>query len=414
MKNFPKTIACLSLSLLTISAFGQIGNMGQEPALTLHKMQGNPSLMLNNKVRTHAPTDYTFLFYQYVDSVESPTGTYDNWYGENMNSRYDLNDTGADNSNGQPINQFLLHSAIVAFDTIFSGESFTGIASSSVTSLTVDSIFVLVGQENLSGTMDTLVFQVNSVDGTGYPTSTVLWTDTVFTDTGLSNTNSWNYIYTYAGAPNLTLSSGSKFAVSVQYFGSKLDTMGFLYGFPAYDCTPTGGSAGLFADTTLFGIYPISTTYPIRANSYTSGWSYFGLGTLTFPDASYGDGIYYPCTGGQSGVLYWQDIGIGAQVSYTTTSGINNIASNGLSVGQNYPNPFNQETQITYSLTKSSDVTFSVYDLTGREIFTNDYNTVAPGNYVINLSANSFSPGVYFYTFNVDGTKVTKKMVITE
>jgi Secretion system C-terminal sorting domain len=414
MKNFPKTIICISLSVLTIGAFGQIGSTSQESVLSLHKMQGNPSFMLNNKIRTHAPINYDFLFYQYPDSLESPTGSYDNWFGQYMNSRYDINDTGAD-VNGGPSNQFLLHSAIVAFDTLFNDETFTGTASASVSSLTVDSIFVLLGHENLSGTRDSVVIQINSVDPTGYPTSTVLWADTIFTDTGLSYGNTWMNIYTFQAAPNLTLPSGSKFAISMQYFGSKLDTLGFLYGFPEYICTPTGGSAGIYADTTLFGIYPISTTYPIRANSFVSGWQYFGLGVLTLPNSSYGEGIYYACTGGQSGVLYWQDIGMAAEVSYTPVStDVNKVQSTGLSVGQNYPNPFNQQTQITYSLSKSADVTFSVYDMIGRVLVNNVYTNCSQGQHTINLNANSFSPGVYFYTFNVNGNKVTKKMVITE
>ena len=69
---------------------------------------------------------------------------------------------------------------------------------------------------------------------------------------------------------------------------------------------------------------------------------------------------------------------------------------------------------LAYSLTKSSDVTFTVYDITGRVITTNIMGNVAAGQYSINLSANKFSPGIYFYTFNVNGSNITKKMVITE
>ena len=61
-----------------------------------------------------------------------------------------------------------------------------------------------------------------------------------------------------------------------------------------------------------------------------------------------------------------------------------------------------------------SNVAFSVYDMTGRELVHNNYTTVAPGNHVITIQANRFTPGIYFYSFNVNGTKVTRKMVITQ
>jgi hypothetical protein len=94
--------------------------------------------------------------------------------------------------------------------------------------------------------------------------------------------------------------------------------------------------------------------------------------------------------------------------------GVKSINQSGLFVDQNYPNPFNKTTQISYTLTKSSDVTFSVYDMTGRVLINNVYTNSGAGDHTITLSANTFSPGVYFYTFNVNGNKVTKKMVITE
>ncbi|HTB32174.1 MAG TPA: T9SS type A sorting domain-containing protein, partial [Bacteroidia bacterium] len=121
------------------------------------------------------------------------------------------------------------------------------------------------------------------------------------------------------------------------------------------------------------------------------------------------------CTGCAGDTLQYdvQDLAITPYVN-TTPTGINSINTSGLSVAQNYPNPFNKTTQITYTLTKSSDVTFSVYDMTGRVLVNNVYTNSTPGKHEINLNANTFSPGVYFYTFNVNGSTVTKKMVITE
>jgi hypothetical protein len=109
-----------------------------------------------------------------------------------------------------------------------------------------------------------------------------------------------------------------------------------------------------------------------------------------------------------------QIYGVDTMILNAVTTAIPAIAKAGISVNQNYPNPFNKTTQITYTLDKSSDVTFSVSDITGRTLVNNIYSNSAPGEHTINLSASTLSPGVYFYTFNVAGIKVTKKMVITE
>ena len=65
-------------------------------------------------------------------------------------------------------------------------------------------------------------------------------------------------------------------------------------------------------------------------------------------------------------------------------------------------------------LTKSSDVVFTVNDIAGRQLINTSYGNQAPGQHIISLSADQFTAGVYFYTFNVNGNSITKKMVITE
>ncbi len=176
----------------------------------------------------------------------------------------------------------------------------------------------------------------------------------------------------------------------------------------------TFGSGATLANPTSYN--PIHATNPFVANSFTKWTQYASYGTL--PDNT-GANIFYPCNGdanyvqGTDGDNFYQDINIFALVDLDP-SGINEVNSPGFSVAQNYPNPFNVQTQINYNLTKSSDVVFSVYDMTGRELMNNSLSTVAPGQHTINISANQFTPGVYMYTFNVNGNVVTKRMVITQ
>jgi uncharacterized repeat protein (TIGR03803 family) len=93
---------------------------------------------------------------------------------------------------------------------------------------------------------------------------------------------------------------------------------------------------------------------------------------------------------------------------------VNEIAPNDFYVSQNEPNPFTGSTKIVYDVPHSAYVVFSVCDIMGRKIMTTDYGHVNAGEHSIILDAKQFSAGVYFYTLNVNGQSVTKKMVITQ
>jgi hypothetical protein len=219
---------------------------------------------------------------------------------------------------------------------------------------------------------------------------------------------------------------GWNYCVNVTVGGSKSDTVGVWYWSQGSDCT---GGFGVTSAYTTVGVPDGRATL---VNSFSEGNAWFndaanhGNGTqmewpnsTSYPGYCINSGGYYfydqlisGCT--DSDYFPVQDLGLFVSMTYELATGVNNITANGLSVGQNYPNPFNQTTQITYSLTKSSDVTFSVYDMTGRVLINNVYSNNAPGEHVINLSANTLSPGIYFYSFDVNGSKVTKKMIVTE
>ena len=91
--------------------------------------------------------------------------------------------------------------------------------------------------------------------------------------------------------------------------------------------------------------------------------------------------------------------------------------SEGLSVAENhldnliiYPNPNNGEFNIGFNSKSGEEITIEVYDISGRAIFTNRYNTVSRFEEVIRL--NNAQSGVYLLSIS-DGTqKVTKKIII--
>ena len=88
----------------------------------------------------------------------------------------------------------------------------------------------------------------------------------------------------------------------------------------------------------------------------------------------------------------------------------------------NYPNPFNPETWIPYQLTKSADVTLTIYDIKGHVVHTLDLGHQRAGLYQTRGRAaywdgkNAFgepvASGVYFYTLTAGEFTATRKMLI--
>ena len=89
---------------------------------------------------------------------------------------------------------------------------------------------------------------------------------------------------------------------------------------------------------------------------------------------------------------------------------------------RNYPNPFNPETWIPYQLSKSSDVTFSIYSVNGTLVRTLSLGYQAAGVYRHrsraaywdgrNALGEPVASGVYFYTLTAGAFIATGKMLI--
>lgn len=98
-------------------------------------------------------------------------------------------------------------------------------------------------------------------------------------------------------------------------------------------------------------------------------------------------------------------------ISYrlTETVGINELEQNGFALGQNMPNPFTSGSVVKFELTKSAkSVSFLITDVTGRVI---SNQTVANTVGIHSVNIGDLSAGVYYYSLNVDGNVVTKKMI---
>jgi hypothetical protein len=83
-------------------------------------------------------------------------------------------------------------------------------------------------------------------------------------------------------------------------------------------------------------------------------------------------------------------------------------------LGTPFPNPFNPVTTINYQLPKSSMVTLSVYDVSGRQVaeLVNGWRDAGAHN--VTFDASTLASGLYFYRIEAGGFTDVKKMVLVK
>jgi hypothetical protein len=132
-------------------------------------------------------------------------------------------------------------------------------------------------------------------------------------------------------------------------------------------------------------------------------------------------------------VLYQRDAAPGHSLSTEACDAANNVAANdivfvkieaatvsvpsvkkgeSLSVSQNFPNPSRGTTTFNVSLEKSSDITIQVTDLVGKVIYSTERTNSASGIHTIQLNTSNWNQGMYFYTVQAQGQKITKQLIV--
>ena len=78
----------------------------------------------------------------------------------------------------------------------------------------------------------------------------------------------------------------------------------------------------------------------------------------------------------------------------------------------NRPNPFNPFTAIAYDLPKVSDVTLTIYNVTGQQVATLVSRHQEAGRYQVVWDGSGFGNGIYFYRIEAGTFVETKRMVL--
>ena len=91
-------------------------------------------------------------------------------------------------------------------------------------------------------------------------------------------------------------------------------------------------------------------------------------------------------------------------------------------LGQNFPNPFNPETWIPYQLSKDSNVSISIFNVSGHNVRSINLGHQSVGSYMQpstaaywdgkNDAGEAVSSGIYFYTLQTNNFSATRRMVI--
>ncbi|MFH2049081.1 MAG: FlgD immunoglobulin-like domain containing protein, partial [bacterium] len=86
-------------------------------------------------------------------------------------------------------------------------------------------------------------------------------------------------------------------------------------------------------------------------------------------------------------------------------------------VHNNYPNPFNAITTLGYDLERESDIRINIYDLIGREVYTENRLKQSAGKYSFTWNGTDHSgrilhSGVYFLVLNRSGNHLVQKVTL--
>lgn len=306
---------------------------------------------------------------------------------------------------------------IVAFDSLYDSYNSTGYPLDSVTSLGIDSLFLFLGQENNSGTDDTVVVRILPVDAFGYPmqnTQNQLWWTVIVLPSFNPLSADWRQPVMIPLFPNLIDSTINRFCVKVEYWGNPLDTLGFVAGYGDLDsCGTLPTSAAL----TQFSTYNLTTSNTFNANSFVLYSQYSTFGPLPTQSGSH---LYYDCDGsmnytpGTDGESLIQNIALIAKVTTNDVLSVSEPGASPVTTVQIFPNPCTEKTTVSYVLSAPANVVITVSDITGKAVIRLEQAGKTSGKNSSELETGLLEAGAYFFTVSANGSTTTGKFTVVK
>jgi hypothetical protein len=205
-----------------------------------------------------------------------------------------------------------------------------------------DSVQAFIAHENNSGVADTIITELRELNTNNTISTTVLWSDSIVTNVGLSPGNTWsngiNSFYFMRFPIGYSTTIGQKAGIVFRYLNkNKLDTFGLAAGYVPF---------GLGGASAIQSTYKNSfLRFPPFANSITrnSDFQIISGGYLA----------------GQNWVI------IPRVEVYNTNLGIQS-AKGDLKVLTIYPNPTNQQLNIALESAENSKISINIIDTQGK------------------------------------------------
>ena len=99
-----------------------------------------------------------------------------------------------------------------------------------------------------------------------------------------------------------------------------------------------------------------------------------------------------------------------------TITGVEKVANSlptNFSLTQNYPNPFNPTTTIKFTVPEKSELSISVFDITGKLVSKLiDNAEFSAGEYKVTFDASNLASGTYIYRMQTKTQSISKKMIL--
>jgi hypothetical protein len=100
------------------------------------------------------------------------------------------------------------------------------------------------------------------------------------------------------------------------------------------------------------------------------------------------------------------------QIPLDFSVGVNEDKTLNIAISEVYPNPMHGTSKVAIELSEEMNVSYSITTMTGQVIRAKDLGKVKPGHRLIDVESNSLSKGIYFLSFDVDGTRHTQKVIV--
>lgn len=277
-----------------------------------------------------------------------------------------------------------------------------------IQSMKIDSIDVPLWHKRESATSNSFTIRVISTDQYGNPENTVLAEKTITIDS--SYAEEFTGVMTFKFDAPVNISAPYNFGVLFEFDGEKtLDSCWLMFGF-GIGTYCNGDPNDARAAQSIY--------YPNSFQRY--GWVYDEENAVDYSQYFFpyvdetgeaSDILYYPCGEDQYPFII-QNYAISTWMTIDHNVGIQEKATNITSMSQNMPNPANGMTAISYNLVNNADVIFNVVDLTGRTVYTENLVNVNAGANTVEFDASQLQKGIYFYSIEANGAKLTKKMIV--